>query len=342
MSINCPVISIIIVNYNGKRFLETSIPSILNQTFKDYEIILVDNGSSDDSIEYISSHYHQIKIITNQKNSFSAGNNAGIRQAKGSYFFIVNNDVELERNCLQELMAAIKKSKANVGMWATKILNFYNRKIIDNTGLLIYQDGLSRGRGRLETDRGQYQEIDEVCFPSGCAALYKREVINEIGLLDDDFIFFSEDVDLGLRIRLAGWTCLYVPRAIVYHMYSATSGRYSPQKAFLAERNRFWVAVKIFPLGLLLLNPYYSLKRYLYQIYGILTKRGSADKFIKEFSKVKLIIILFKAWFAALAGLPKMLKKRQIIQKNKKVSKKEIYSWFKKFGISARELALKD
>lgn len=337
-----PLISVIILNYNGRKFLEASIPSLLNQTYTTYEIILVDNGSTDDSLKYIFSNYAQIKVVKSPYNSFSAGNNAGIKQAKGDYIFILNNDVELDKDCLKELMESVKHSEENVGMWATKILNYYQRNIIDNTGLLIYPDGSSRGRGRLEVDDGKYNNIEEVCFPSGCAGLYKKEMLDQIGLFDEDFRFFVEDSDLGFRGRLYGWKCFYVPKVKVYHMYSATCGSYSPQKAFLVERNRLWLAIKNFPLPVLLLNPYFTFRRYLYQVYSVFVRRGSASKFVERFSSFQLIWILIKSWISAFFGFSKMLRKRRMIQKNKNITNKEIYSWFKKFGISANELTLKE
>lgn len=335
-------ISVILLNYNGHKLLEISVPSLINQSYKNFEIILVDNDSTDGSLEYIISNFSQIKIVKSPYNSFSAGNNTGIKKANGDYIFFLNNDVELGKYCLEELVKAVKQSPKNVGMWATKILNYYNRGIIDNTGMLIYPDGMSRGRGRLEIDKGQYDHTEEVCFPSGCAGLYKKEMLDEIGLFDEDFRFFVEDSDLGFRARLGGWKCIYVPKAKLYHMYSATAGSYSPNKAFLVERNRLWLAIKNFRLPILLLNPLFTLKRYLYQIYGVLTKRGSAGKFVERFSSFQLMWILIKAWLSALAGLRMMVRKRKIIQRNKKVSSSEVHSWFKRFGISVRELTLRD
>lgn len=342
MTATRPVISVILLNYNGKEFLKISIRSLINQTHHNYEIILVDNGSTDGSIEFVVSNYPQIRIVKSPHNSFSVGNNMGIRQATGDYIFILNNDVELDRNCLEELMKIAMGSQINIGMWATKILNYDHRDIIDTTGLLIYPDGMSRGRGRLEADKGQYDDIEEVCFPSGCAGLYKKTMLDEIGLFDEDFSFFVEDSDLGFRARLCGWRCLFIPNAKVYHMYSATAGKYSQKKAFLVERNRIWLAIKLYPLPILLISPFYTFLRYLYQILSVLLKKGSAGKFTEKFSGIKLFLILLEAWFSAFEGVPRMLRKRKIIQRNKKVSNKEIYLWFKRFGISTKELTLKN
>lgn len=338
-----PTISIILLNYNGRTILETSIPSILKQSYQDFEVILVDNGSTDKSLAFVQDKYPQIKkILRSPYNSFSVANNLGIKNAVGKYIFILNNDVELDANCLEELMHRVKNSDDCVGMWATKILNFYHRNIIDNTGLLIYPDGLSRGRGRLEENKEQYDKIEEICFPSGCAGLYKKEMLDEVGYFDEDFRFYVEDSDLGFRGRLAGWKCLYAPKAIVYHMYSVTHGKYTPIKAFHVERNRLWFALKLYPWPLLMLNFYFSFIRYCYQLYGVMTKKGAAGKFTENFSFLRMITVFAHAWFDGLIKAPKIIKKRKIIKQFKKVSNKEIYSWFKKFKISAKELSLKE
>jgi len=336
-----PIVSVLILNYNGKKLLEVCLPSLYNQDYKNIELIVIDNNSNDNSVEFVKKYYPDIKIIVNRENlGFSEANNIGIKQAIGQYIFILNNDTEVDRSCVKNLIEVAEKNKDKVGMFATKVLSYYQRDTIDNLGHLIYQDGLNRGRARLEKDHGQYEKIEEVCFPSGCAALYRKDILNSVGLFDEDFYYFGEDTDLGLRIRLAGWICLYILNAIVYHMYSASVGKYSHLKALYVERNRLWVAVKLFPLSLILLSPYYTFKRYLYQIYGVITKKGSSGKFAEEFSSLNLVFILAKAWLLALAGLPKMIRKRKMV--NRKISNKEVYSWFSKFGISAKELTMKD
>ena len=344
IKVDLPLVSVLVLNKNGRKLLEICIPSILKQSYENIEIIVIDNGSNDDSIEYLKDKFTQVIIIENKQDiGFSAANNIGIKQSSGEYIFILNNDTEMDTHCISRLVNVANDEKySKVGMFSPKILSYFDRNVFDNVGHLIYKDGLNRGRGKLEKDIHQYDKIEEICFPSGCAAFYRKKVLNEIGLLDEDFYYFGEDTDLGLRARMAGWISMYIPDSIVYHMYSATAGKYSPKKAFLVERNRLWVAIKIFPISLLLISPYYSLKRYLYQIYGVLGKRGSAGKYIENYSAGSLFFILLKAWYFGLSGAPKMLKKRKIIQKNKKVTNKEIYSWFIRFGISVKELTLKE
>lgn len=338
-----PLISIIVVNLNGKDYIAECLNSLLRQTLHDWEIIVVDNGSKDGSVEYVEANFGPgIRLLRNQRNEgFAGGNNQGIRVAGGKYVALLNNDAMADPHWLEELVKPAEEDP-RVGMVASKIYLRGQERVIDNVGHLIYRDGLNRGRGRLEADRGQFDRREEVLFPSGCAALYRREMLEEIGLFDEDFFAYGDDTDIGLKGRLAGWKCVYVPTAIVHHRYSQSSGSYSPLKAFLVERNRVWIAVKYFPSPLLLKSPIHTLHRFFLQAYGSFAGRGAAGKFTAQYSHWQLLKILLRAYGSAIRGIPKMWRKRRKIQKMTRVSQKEILSWFEHFGISAREIALKD
>ena len=337
------LVSVIVVNWNGKEYLGECLRSLRAQTFSDFEVILVDNGSTDGSVEYVQGNFAGwARILKNDQNEgFAGGNNRGIREASGKYIVLLNNDAQADDRWLEELVK-IAEENPQVGMLAGKIYLQEKSKILDNAGHLIYPDGLNRGRGRLEVDHGQYEKLEEVLFPSGCAALYRRTMLEEIGLFDEDFFAYGDDTDIGLKGRLAGWKCLYVPRAVVYHRYSQSSGSYSPLKAFYVERNRVWIAVKYFPLSLLLKSPFYTFWRFILQGYGALTGRGAAGKFSQEHSRWQLLRILVKAYVSAIQGLPKMWKKRKEMKKLTRVNRAEILNWFNRFGISAREISLKE
>jgi GT2 family glycosyltransferase len=338
-----PLVSVIVVNWNGKEYLGECLESLRAQTFPDFECILVDNGSTDGSVEWIRENFPGwVRVLVNDRNEgFSGGNNRGIRAASGKYIALLNNDAQADSHWLAELVK-VAEENPRAGMLACKIYLQGDSKIIDNVGHLIYRDGLNRGRGRLEVDRGQYEKIEEVFFPSGCAALYRREMLEEVGLFDEDFFAYGDDTDLGLKGRLAGWKCLYVPKAVVHHRYSQSSGAYSALKAFYVERNRVWIAVKFLPLFLLLENPFFTLLRFALQGYGALVGRGAAGRFSEAYSPAKLLQILWKAYLAAFRGLPKMWKKRREIKKRTRVSEGEIRTWFRRFGMSAREISWKD
>ncbi|MCJ7786400.1 MAG: glycosyltransferase family 2 protein, partial [Desulfobacterales bacterium] len=240
-----PLLSVIIPSWNGRRFLEECIDSLKEQTFQHFEILLVDNGSTDGSADFAEAQYGEfIRVLRNEENlGFAGGNNVGIRRAKGEYIVLLNNDTSADPHWLEELVKATQ-CDPSVGMWASKVCVYPRRDRIEGVGELIYWDGLCRARGQYEHDHGQYSVMEEILFPPGCGAMYRKSLFDGIGLFDEDFFAYADDSEIGIRARLAGWKGIFVPSAIVYHKHSGTSGRYSPLKAFYVERNRFWITIK--------------------------------------------------------------------------------------------------
>ncbi|MCX5914111.1 MAG: glycosyltransferase family 2 protein [Deltaproteobacteria bacterium] len=235
MLMRSPLGSVIIVNWNGKDYPKDCLESLRFQAFSAFEVVLVDNGSTDGSVEWIQENFPGwVRVLRNARNEgFSGGNNRGIRAALGKYIVLLNNDAQADSLCLEELVK-VAEENPRAGMLACKIYPQGGPKIIDNVGHLIYRDGLNRGRGRLEVDRGQYEKIEEVFFPSGCAALYRREMLEEVGLFDEDFFAYWDDTELGFKGRLAGWRCLYVPKAVVHHRaaFQGLPGMWKKRKDF--------------------------------------------------------------------------------------------------------------
>ncbi len=344
MNPKTPVVSFIIVNLNGEPFLFNNLTSVFGQKTKQpFEVILVDNASTDRSLEIVSQKFPAVRILKNDKNlGFAESNNQGIELAEGKYILTLNSDTELKEGFLEEILRGAEGSAGDVGMWAPKILSLEDKSLIDSAGgLLIYGNGLAKGRGRLEKDAGQYETVEEVLIPSACAALYRASMLEDIGGFDVDFFAYCEDTDLGLRARLAGWKTIYLPGAVVYHFYSGTGGRYTPFKAYLVERNHLWVAMKNFPLPMLLLAPFYELWRYLMELYGMITGSGAGARFRDNFSALSLVLIVGKAYWAALMGVPGILAKRSLIKKKRVAGMDEIRGWFKKFGLKAATLVLR-
>jgi GT2 family glycosyltransferase len=171
--------------------------------------------------------------------------------------------------------------------------------------------------------------------------MYRKILFDEIGLFDEDFFAYGDDTDIGIRARMAGWTCLYVPKAILYHKGSGSTGQYSPFKAFYVERNRFWITVKYFPLPLLFLSVFFTFYRFILQAYGALSHKGAAGKFTEIYSPYRLVGILLKAYGSGFRYLPRMWRKRKMLKPLKKVTNGEIFSWFKRFGITGREISFR-
>src|SRR5262245_28005340 len=247
---NEPLISVIVVNWNGLGLLDDCFESLANEIWRNKEFILVDNGSTDGSRELLRSWTVRLPnaqpVLLPTNTGFCKGNNLGFSQARGEWIALFNSDAVAEPNWLEELMRYADPEK-RVGMLASKILFQDPPDVIDKAGHLIYWDGQNRGRGTMETDVGQYDLPEEILWPDACAALYQRKLFEETGGFDEDFFAFGDDADLGMRARLLGWSAWYVPSAVVHHRHSASFGTYSPLKVMLVERNRLLLAVKNFP-----------------------------------------------------------------------------------------------
>lgn len=334
-----PLVSVIIVNWNGACHLSECFESLSAQTYRDFEVIIVDNGSTDGSVEFITTHFPWVILVKLATNfGFATGNNKGFEHASGTYIAILNNDTRAEPDWL-ERMVAVADANPRVGMIGCRTCVYDNRDIVDTIGGRICRDGMSRGAFRLRSfaELG-LQTVEEGLYPSGCAALYKRDMLDEIGFFDDEFFAYAEDTDLGLRGRLAGWETLIATDAVVHHRYSGTGGVFSPLKLYLVERNHYWVAIKNFPLPLLLLLPFWTCVRYALQFFVVLTGRGSGAEFRSSTSPKECLVALAKATRDALTGLPRQWQKRRWIYRTKRISSLEMMRLIKHFRLSFLEL----
>jgi GT2 family glycosyltransferase len=336
-------VTTIVVNWNGRGHLERCLSSLAEQSLRGCEIVVVDNASEDGSVQWIRERFgEQIAVVCHDTNrGYAAGLNTGIRFARGRYLFALNNDTEVAVGCLEALVEAADR-EPRVGACAPKILSYDDRTVIDNVGHLLYFDGLSRGRGRLEVDRGQYDRAEDILLFSGCAVLLRRAMLADIGLFNEDLFAYCDDTELGLRAQLAGWRCRFVPSAVVYHKYSGSSGHYSPLKAFLVERNRVWVAVRCLPLPLLAISPIFTALRLGAQAVGVLTRRGAAGRFASERSARELLIVLARAWLAALRGLPQALRQRRDTQQHSRIGTGDFLRRMIRHRMGVVEVALRD
>ncbi|MSR31425.1 MAG: glycosyltransferase family 2 protein [Gemmataceae bacterium] len=241
-----PFISVIVVNFNGKKFLQACLSSLENQDYpkERLECILVDNGSTDGSVELVESSFPWVHLVEAGKNlGFAGGNNLGMRVARGDFFALLNNDTETPPDWVSSLVQAIQHSPS-FGMGASKILLHHDHGIINSTGLILLPDGRGKDRGFHERDLGQFEKTDEVFGACGAGVLLRREMLEEIGLFDERLFMYYEDLDLAWRAKRAGWKCVYAPKARVYHIHCGSSGSWSPFFTFHVERNRALVSAK--------------------------------------------------------------------------------------------------
>jgi GT2 family glycosyltransferase len=246
-------VSVIIVNWNGLVLLQQCLEALSEQTFSDFETIVVDNGSNDGSVEWLRVHYPAVRLICNDENAgFAAGNNQAILASEAEFIVTLNNDTRVEPGWLAALVAAVEGDQT-VGMGACKMLFADRPEIINSTGINLDRVGIAWDRSGGEYDDASETQPFEVFGPSAGAALYRREMLDQIGLFDEGFFMYLEDVDLAWRARLAGWRCLCAPSSRVYHVHSASAGEGSAFKNRLLGRNKVWTIAKNYPLGKLAL-----------------------------------------------------------------------------------------
>jgi GT2 family glycosyltransferase len=334
-------ITVIILNWNGKKFLPECLESVRKQTYPGLSVTVVDNASTDGSVEFLRERYPEVRLVLNDKNlGFAGGNNSGIRECKTPYLVILNNDTDLHPDCISELKNAMDRD-LRIGACASRIMLKFEEDRLDAAGISVCADGLALGRGRMEPS-ARYQKEEEVFFASDCCTLYRKDMLDQIGHYDEDFFAYADETDLGWRARARRWKCVYVPTAVINHHHSGSSGSVSPFKVYLVERNRICVAVKNFPIPLLLAGIPYTLQRYFWQAYGALFKKGRAGEFTGEFSSVQLALVLLKAYWGALALLPRMLAKRRRIRSTCEIPDGEYFGLLRRYGITAKDVALRD
>jgi GT2 family glycosyltransferase len=254
--------------------LKACLRSLGSQTITDFDIIVVDNSG-----RRLVPRDSATQVIYNDRNlGFGAAINQAIRASDTPFIATLNDDAVAQPRWLESLLAAIEQ-RYEIGMCASQVRLDDGR--LDSAGMLICRDGSSKQRGHLEAPSA-YNRAQEVLLPSASAALYRRDMLEEIGLFDEGFFLYCEDTDLGLRARWAAWECRYVPGAVVEHRYSHSAGKASGLKAYYVERNRLYVIFKNFPVDSLLMVPFYATARYFWHSVFALQGRGTAANFGRE------------------------------------------------------------
>jgi GT2 family glycosyltransferase len=250
---NLPLISIVIPNHNGARYIEPCLRSLQSQSYTNMEIVVVDNASDDRSAEIVLEAAPQAILLRNSHNAgFAGGVNAGIQASHGDWVAILNNDTEAAKDWLAECVRAIQ-NHPDAAFLACKILEFFDRNRLFSAGDCFLRAGIGYRRGQEQQDREDFQQECAIFSASGCAALYRKSVLKEMGYFDERFFAYLEDVELGLRLQAADHRGYYVPRAEVYHYGAATSGgEFSRLAVRLRTRNALLLLLKSVPFKFLL------------------------------------------------------------------------------------------
>ena len=320
-------ITVVLINYNGGETVLRCIRSLRGQMQPPERIVFVDNGSAEYNeatfrFAFGPRYNNIVRYVRLEKNvGYVNGMNHGLKQVLAddtspAWVMTLSNDTELDPEFFQNLDLAFEgltpegDVMSTTKMLAPKLRSAVDRELLDGAGIGVSLDGMSTARGQRERDENQYDSDVHILIPNGAAAIYRVDLLKEVGLFDESFGAYCEDTDLGLRAWLAGWDCHFLSDCIVYHARSSTMGEHSLNKLYLVERNHYWVAVKNLPLPMLLLVPTFSTYRYLVQIYALLARRGQGQGYGEGHSPTALALTTLKGVTHAGLGLPGAFLKR--------------------------------
>lgn len=246
-----PLIDIVIPNWNGRQFLGDCLLSLRRQSYDNFRVIVVDNGSRDGSCEFLRTNFPDVKLVSLPENTgFSYAVNTGITASQAPLILLLNNDMEVAEDCVERLAAALERYP-EFDAFALKMINFHQRHLLDGAGDAVLRAGVGYRLGTMEEDGPLYQMDRQVFGACAGAALYRRDFFTTVGLFDPDFFAYLEDVDINLRARRLGKGFMYLSSAKVYHLGSATSGsKFNPLTIRLSTRNNILVLAKNYPLSI--------------------------------------------------------------------------------------------
>jgi GT2 family glycosyltransferase len=316
--------------------LEECLASLEKQTLNDFEVCVIDNSGWRVARE-AAARWRGVEIIENQANvGFGAAVNQVCRRSTARFVATLNDDTVADPGWLAGLVQALE-AYPEAGMCASQVR--LTGGVLDSAGMLISSDATSKQRGHGQPPE-KFAEAAEVLLPSGCAALYRRKMLDDVGLFDETFFLYCEDTDLGLRGRWAGWTCRYAPDAVVEHHYSQTAGAASQLKAYFVERNRLFVLIKDFPLGLLFRSPAATAARYFWHLLSAVSgETSSAARYRENASVVELGYVVARAHAVLAKHARRLLGQRRQIQGRARIAPREFEDLLARHFISPREVA---
>lgn len=329
-----PVVTVAIPTLNAGEPLAACLRALEVQTFRAFEVIVIDNSAK----RIVKTAGDRGRVIYNDQNlGFGAAINQAYQASEAPFLATLNDDAQPDPTWLEALVDAAQK-RPKAGMIASRVM-LGSTGTLDSAGMLIAVDGSSKQRGHGELPERLEKERDAL-LPSGSAALYRRAMLEEIGLFDETFFLYCEDTDLGLRARWAGWECAYAPEAVVEHAYSQSAGKASPLKAYYVERNRLYCAIKNLPWSVVLASPFNAFLRYVWHALALLEGRGKASEFRESGHDTFLLpFLVVRAHVAALWRLPRLLAERRRLRAQHQLSPREFRALLRQHSISLREVA---
>lgn len=306
-----PALTVSILSYDGRELLEVVLPSLAAQRFTDFRAVVVDNGSSDDTVDWLREHWPDVEVVALPENvGVTAALNVCVDAGTSEFVALLNNDLELHPDCLGELLAALREHP-RAGSAGAKLLDFHDRGVIDGAGDTFSWHGLPARRGRGERDSGQYDEPRRVFGACGAVAVYRRAALTSVGRFDESFFAFYEDSDWSFRAQLLGYDCLYVPSAVAYHMGSVTVGAAATDfSRYHLWRNGIWLVAKNYPARALVLQ---APRLALAQI-----------SHLRDALRERRLGIWRRATADAIRGMPDVLRRRRAVQRSRTRSMREL------------------
>lgn len=332
-----PSVTVVVPTLHCGENLRQCVDSLLAQTWQELVIVVVDNSGEGKARSMLPAS-PRLRVLDNPANAgFGAAVNRGFREFPAGYLATVNDDAAAAGNWVESLVEALEGDPA-AGMAASKVV-FAGTDQLDSAGMNIARDGSSRQRGHLQPERF-YNDPCEVLLPSGSAAIYRRAMLEQTGLFEEDFFLYCEDTDLGLRGRWAGWRCLYVPGARVTHRYSSSAGVASPLKAWLVERNRLRLVFRNFPLSMICSSFAWAAARYFWHLVDLAFGHGKAAEFRRrEGGAWRLPWLVLKAHADLLLHLPRLLAQRRRLRRARRIPACQFRALLKRFSMPVRQVA---
>ncbi len=332
--------TVVVLNWNGHDYLRDCLRSLFAQTYSQMRVLVVDNASTDESWRIVDEEFPAAALLRMTENlHFARGMNAGFERAledpNAAYIVALNNDVRLDPEWLASLVAGVDGPR--VGMVASKMYFMDRPRVLNSTGLCPARDGSGLDRGWNVPDDGRFDTQVDVFAASGGAALYRRELLQDVGLYDGDFVAYLEDLDLGWRARLAGWTARFAPRAVVYHKYSASIGARTEWKTYMGERNRIWMLIQNYPLRYAFLGDLWNNLRVV-AAQGRRFRRRGADGAPADSPSGSTARATVRARLDALAETHRALEKRRQRFSRRTATTADMGRWLRRYGASMRQM----
>jgi len=315
MGSDYPLVSVIILNLNGQNFLKRCLHSVFSSDYTNFEVIVVDNASTDGSVDFVKSNYPIVKIVQNPRNyGYAKGNNEGAKVSQGKYIIFLNNDTEVDANWLKELVKVID-NYPTVGICGGKILALSNRNIILSAGGEIFLPIMLYGeRGIFEEDVGQYSIYEPVLSVSGAALMIRKDLFKKLGGFDERYVAYCEEVDLCWRVRLSGFEVIYTPKAKIFHKLGGTASWLNPQRRFFSRRNMIATLMK---------NLSFKNQIFLFPTFLLFSIMESL--FLSLFNTRNMVALMVKAIAWNISQLSVTLALRENVQKTRCINDSEVF-----------------